>query len=68
VAVDLVTETDQAVEEMIKNAISRQYKDHKYQNNAIVLIEGLLEKRPIPLDKRVFSMIRRRGLSTLLMV
>jgi len=30
--VDLVTETDQAVEEMVKRAISETYPDHKYLN------------------------------------
>jgi len=29
--VDLVTETDKAVEEMVKKAISEKYKDHKYK-------------------------------------
>jgi myo-inositol-1(or 4)-monophosphatase len=29
-ATDLVTETDNAVEEMVKSAIANKYRDHKY--------------------------------------
>jgi hypothetical protein len=37
--VDLVTETDQAVEEMVKKAIAEKYPDHKYMGCMVLLIQ-----------------------------
>jgi fructose-1,6-bisphosphatase/inositol monophosphatase family enzyme len=37
--VDLVTETDQAVEEMVKKTISEKYPEHKYLP---YLVKGLI--------------------------
>lgn len=64
-----MTETDQAVEEMVKKIIAEKYPEHKYfRIQGSRLIVGLLGRRRIRLDRRAFWMMSRLGLLILLMV
>ena len=65
---DLVTETDQAVEEMVKSTILEKYKDHKCFLMKIMTDLGLSEKRHILQVKRVSWTIHQPGLSIQSMV
>ena len=66
---DLVTETDQAVEEMVKKTISEKYPEHKYLPYLVRRVNiGLLERKRIRLDRRVSWMMSRHGLLIPLMV